>query len=109
MPTETSKPIKTAAGRQFTIEIESNPTTGYQWCPVFSEAKVRLIRHDGPRVESKPGSRTPVGAGGVDLFVFEALAEGETSIQMTLKRVWETTHLEQRTFRVSIERAETET
>ena len=102
MPTATSTPIRTAAGRQFTIELESNPTTGYEWCPAFSEDRVRLIRHEGPRVEEKPAARTRLGAGGVDRFVFEALAEGETSVQMTLKRAWESVHLEQRTFRVVV-------
>ena len=33
-------------GQEFTIKLESNPTTGYTWQPVFDEHAIKLISSD---------------------------------------------------------------
>ena len=105
MPTPTDKPIKAAAGTQFAIELESNPTTGYEWQPVFSPEKVRLVRRErSPAARQADGEGPAFGAGGTERFVFEALAAGATVIGMALKRSWEPAALEQRSYRVIVRR-----
>jgi Chagasin family peptidase inhibitor I42 len=31
--------------KEFTISLESNPTTGYQWIPIFNTSIINLISH----------------------------------------------------------------
>ena len=105
MPTPTDKPIKAAAGTQFTIELESNPTTGYEWQPAFSPEQVALVRRELRPAGGQAGGEGPaVGAGGTERFVFEALAAGTTAIGMALKRSWEPAAIEKRSYRVIVRR-----
>ncbi len=105
MPTPIDKPITAAAGTQFAIELESNPTTGYEWQPVFSPDRVRLVRRElSPAGRQADGEGPAFGAGGAERFVFEALAAGATVIGMALKRSWEPAALVERRYRVIVRR-----
>lgn len=86
-PTETSAPhleisdpgksIEVAAGSEFKIIIESNPSTGYQWKMVgeLDEGILQFVSMDYRADE-------PVmpGSGGADVWIFKAVAAGETKI-----------------------------
>jgi predicted secreted protein len=103
VPTPTDKPIQAAAGTQFAIELESNPTTGYEWQPVFSPEKVRLVRRaHSPAGRQADGEGPAFGAGRAERFVFEALAAGTTTIRMALKRSWEPAAIVERSYRVIV-------
>ena len=105
MPTPIDKPVTAAAGTQFTIELECNPTTGYEWQPVFSPEKVRLVRRQLLRGGRQADGEGPAfGAGGTARFVFEALAAGTTTIRMALKRSWEPAAIVERSYRVVVHR-----
>jgi len=105
VPTSIDKPVTAAAGTQFAIELESNPTTGYEWQPVFSPEKVRLVRHElSPRGRQEGREGPALGAGGTERFVFEALAAGTTTIRMALKRSWEPAAIVERSYRVIVRR-----
>jgi predicted secreted protein len=59
------------AGEQFEIQLDSNPSTGYSW-EIADDAglnAVELITRD-----HEPADTELVGASGVDVFVFEAVA-----------------------------------
>ena len=97
--------ITATAGKKFVIELESNPTTGYEWQPAFPSDRVRLIRLERPLEPASSGmSEVKLGAGGVDRFVFKALAPGRALISMDLKRAWESTNIEHRVFQVTVRR-----
>jgi predicted secreted protein len=105
VPTPTETPITAAAGAQFTIEVEANPTTGYEWSPDFGRDRIRLVRREFATVHERAGATGPaIGSGRVERFVFEALAEGATSVQLRLKRAWETAPVDERTYRVVVRR-----
>ena len=82
-----SVPIEVQAGERFTIELDSNATTGYSWVlgnPV-DENILRLVHSD--YISPKNGLS---GAGGNQVWVFEALHPGTTTIVLEYKRSWET-------------------
>jgi predicted secreted protein len=90
-PWELKKPTVTKSfevkpGKRFQITLESNRSTGYQW---------RLARPVDQKVVKLIGSgyRSPEvklpGAGGRQIWTFEAVAPGRTEIAMQYVRPWE--------------------
>ena len=76
---EPGKSIEVSAGNEFKIIIESNPSTGYHWDLVgaLDESIVQFVSRDYRADE-------PVmpGSGGKDVWVFQAVAAGETTITL---------------------------
>lgn len=74
------------AGQEFTITLDSNPTTGYQWQlgKPLDENIVKLVssKYKGP-VTSKPG------AGGEEGWTFRAEGTGKAEIALKYVRPWE--------------------
>ncbi|MFC1717083.1 protease inhibitor I42 family protein [Candidatus Poribacteria bacterium] len=79
-----SETIEVETGEQFTISLQSNPTTGYSWQPKFDSRFLELV-------ESKFASSSPelIGAGGLETFVFLAHREGQAEITLEYQRPWE--------------------
>ena len=77
--TDPATPIEVKAGDEFTIVVQSNPSTGYRWqlAEPLDETIIHLLakeyREDKP---IRPGS------GGWDVWKFEAVAPGETEITL---------------------------
>jgi predicted secreted protein len=80
------KPIVITVGQQFSVVLDSNPTTGYQWqiAEPLNESMVLLV---GTDYQATPTNR--VGAGGRQIFNFQALGAGKTSIGLAYHRSWE--------------------
>jgi inhibitor of cysteine peptidase len=76
---EPGKTIEVAAGNEFKIVIDSNPSTGYHWELVddLDESVIQFVSKDYRADE-------PVmpGSGGSDVWTFRAVAEGEASITL---------------------------
>jgi len=93
--------IDIGVNQEFTIALNSNPTTGYGWQESYDESFLELVEKSyHPGAEAEP---EVVGAGGTEYFQFKALQPGETELVMTYKRGWEEEYLEQLVFTVSIE------
>ena len=73
-------------GKEFTVRLASNATTGYRWRPVgpLNERTVRLVRSQYVPFESGT-----LGAGGEEIWTFLAVSPGETEITMEYVRPWE--------------------
>jgi inhibitor of cysteine peptidase len=69
-------------GEKLTLNLESNPTTGYFWFAIFDENFLSLVSKDYVPTTNL------IGAGGVERFIFIALKQGETSIKMLYSRNW---------------------
>ncbi len=78
--TDPQQPIEIAAGKEFTIVIKSNPTTGYQWEIVgdLEAGMVEWVQQEYLST-SQPGM---AGGGGVDVWTFKAVGAGETKITL---------------------------
>jgi len=89
--------ISVHRGENFTIKLEANPTTGYEWEVLFDESIVRLTerRYISPAI-------TELGAGGMESFRFEPIKAGDALVRMRYKRAWEQTPIEEKIFHLHI-------
>ena len=85
--TDLKKTIEVASGREFTIVLGSNRTTGYQWdlAKPLDKGTVELVG-SAYKILQDGGK---VGAGGKEVWTFRALGEGKTMITMKYMRPWE--------------------
>ena len=82
VPIETSDPsqsIEASVGSDFTIVLDSNPTTGYHW-EFVSEPDANILQFVSK--DYKPDEPISVGSGGVDVLTFHALAAGTAQITL---------------------------
>ena len=82
-----TKELSVKAGDSFTVTLCSNPTTGFQWeSAVISDQSVLTeTNHQfvGPEDENL------VGAGGKDVWTFQAHKKGTSTISIAYSRPWE--------------------
>jgi len=72
-------------------------STGYSWSARFDEGFLKLEKSWYEKPESKL-----VGAPGKQVFVFVPLKQGNTKIEMQLKRPWESSELKTEVYEISI-------
>jgi inhibitor of cysteine peptidase len=74
-----AKQLEASAGSEFKIIIASNPSTGYHWELVdeLDETLVQFVSR-----EYRASEPALAGSGGVDVWVFNAVSPGETSITL---------------------------
>lgn len=110
--------IEVVAGYEFALVVESNPTTGYSWrlAEPLDEKVVELVKTEFEGKVAKGGEGEAegegqlVGAPGEEIWVFQAVAEGETEIKLEYVRSWETGKAPEdtRTFKVTVKSPEEE-
>ena len=91
-----NREITAGLGEEFVIALDSNPTTGYECEAHFDSSMLQLVN----REFSAHG--VGVGAGGIERFRLKALAAGETALELTYKRAWETIAAEDIVFHVHV-------
>ncbi|HSE24369.1 MAG TPA: protease inhibitor I42 family protein [Pyrinomonadaceae bacterium] len=94
--TKADNQIVIKVGDDFVIELEANPTTGYEWQLEFDSGMLTLLNQ-----QFKPKS-AGVGAGGMQHSRFRASTPGQTRIRAIYKRSWEANSLEEHTFIVNV-------
>jgi len=79
-------PVEVGVGQQVTLELASNPTTGYSWelTSAPDTAVVRIVSD----TYVPPDAQIP-GAGGVQRIVVEGVAAGEATLDLGYRRPWE--------------------
>ena len=90
------------AGENFTISLESNPTTGYSWqlAKPLDEKIVQLVGS-----EYVPSKTDLVGAGGEEKWTFLAVKKGSTRVALEYVRSWEEDDpaVEEKTFLIRVD------
>jgi predicted secreted protein len=77
IPTPSGQQIVVEQGQQFPIALFANPSTGFHWQPTFDTGALALQS----QTFASNATSTPLpGAGGTEVFVFQALRAGTTSI-----------------------------
>ena len=81
-----AKVIESQVGNNFTIKLEANATTGYEWqfTKPLEEDILQLISS-----EYLPDKTELLGAGGKQVWIFKALKSGKTTIYFKYVRPWE--------------------
>ncbi len=74
-----AKILEASAGNEFKIIIDSNPTTGYHW-EIIGEVDADVVEFVSR--DFRGDEPVAVGSGGVDVWVFKAVAAGETDITL---------------------------
>lgn len=84
---DSGRPAEIGLGDSFTVELKSNPTTGFGW-------QVRESPEDPPVLEKKADSFTAsqgnlCGAPGKHIYRFTAVSRGKTTLRLVYLRPWE--------------------
>jgi inhibitor of cysteine peptidase len=94
--------MKVTNGQDFTISLQSNQTTGYQWqlSEPLDQKVVKKVNS-----EYKPDQSDAMGAGGVEIWTFKAVGKGGADIKMKYVRPSEkgAKPAEQRVFKVTVD------
>ena len=89
---------------EFTVMLCSNPSTGYQWsenAEIADTEIVKQVAHEflmPAELETPP----PPGTPGVEVWTFNALDTGRTSINFDYSRPWEGAEKSTWTFRLDV-------
>lgn len=87
-------------GEEFSIILDANPTTGYQWSIDYDHEYLELM----DRRYNSEASPEIVGAGGQEVFKFKALKSGITEIKFSYLRLWESVQpIEEKIYLIEIE------
>jgi inhibitor of cysteine peptidase len=77
--------ISVKSGEKFTIRLNANPTTGYEWNASVSDDTVVTLE----KSEYQHGGSDAEGAGGTQVLVFKANKAGTATIDLVYQRSWE--------------------
>ncbi len=80
--------VRVAVGDVLTVILESNPTTGFMWT-LIDNSDEGVLQEAGYIFEADSTDPSLIGAGGVEVWTFKALARGESTISMEYGRPWE--------------------
>ncbi len=84
---DNKKDVTLKVGDTLSVELASNPSTGYSWQVSQDDEKV-LAPLGEPQFSL--GNKTPVpGAGGTQTFQFKAAGKGKTTLTLIYVRPWE--------------------
>ena len=92
--------VKPGVNSVFTIALEENPTTGYQWEMSVDTESVALLSDRYVMDEAAPGM---VGVGGTHFFYYQAESAGTSVINGVYKQAWMETSPEDETFTLTAE------
>ncbi|MDY6966481.1 MAG: protease inhibitor I42 family protein [Halobacteriota archaeon] len=96
------KEVELSLGDTLVITLNSNPTTGFRWnLTEMSDGSV--LRLSGNEFEPPEASDPPlVGAGGREVWTFNAIKAGSSIISMEYSRPWEEETEPAETFNLTI-------
>ena len=82
-------PVSLGVGDRATLELEANPTTGYQW-ELATEPDSSVVSVVSDTYTAATSDTGMVGAGGTQVIVIEGVAAGTTTLELRYVRPWET-------------------
>jgi predicted secreted protein len=94
--------IQAELGKEFSISLKSNPSTGSIWIEEHSAKWLQFLGKTYTPDLPFTGPPIIVGGGGVDTFRFEPLEKGTDIIIMRYMRSWESSLSEQKVFLVVV-------
>ncbi len=90
LPKKSTHAITVSVGTEVTIDLPSNPTTGFQWKWMNSKLlgrKLKSLNKKDTGVYVRPESKL-MGASGRQTFTFEAPVAGKDTLVFGYKRPW---------------------
>ena len=80
--------IRKKPGETFTVELESNPSTGYRW-ELDGKEDATVVRKLSDAYRSRPHAPEMVGVGGTERWQFQAEKPGKTVLHFIYRRPFE--------------------
>jgi inhibitor of cysteine peptidase len=80
--------IAAKAGEEFVIQLDSNPTTGYEW-GLTKALDTAVVKKVSSQYIPNKVAKGVVGSGGVEKWTFQGVAKGTTTIEMGYARPFE--------------------
>lgn len=96
-----TKYIEVSAGGVLTVELGSNPTTGFRWTNLTMRGDSGILQE----IENKyllPQGEDIVGAAGTEVWVFRVRQKGTATINMEYSRPWEGGEKGEWTFKLTV-------
>ena len=84
--TDSGRVVNLKTGDTLVVRLDSNPSTGYSWNASKGKADVLLEKN---KVFERGAQESTPGAGGTDVWMFEAVKEGKQKLTFTYRRPWE--------------------
>ena len=85
-----SQEVEVAVGDSFTVTLCSNPTTGFMWSESAQISDQTVLQQTDHKFEAPKTTEPPIeGAAGKEVWTFQALKKGETTVSMKYSRPWE--------------------
>ena len=92
--------VTIAVSGRLTVNLASNPTTGFQWALV--ELDTAVVENTAQRYVPTLTLPGMVGSGGTEVWEFTGVAEGTTTLRLEYRRPWETEEDPAYTFEVTV-------
>jgi len=81
--------VEVAAGGNIIVTLESNPSTGFSWA-LSENTNEEVLQEAGNEFRiDNPTDPPLMGAGGHEIWTFNALKKGTSTISMEYSRPWE--------------------
>ncbi|OGN88322.1 MAG: hypothetical protein A2Z74_07310 [Chloroflexi bacterium RBG_13_46_9] len=97
------KEIEVKAGETFTIVLDSNATTGFQWTAQANTGDAKVIEQATHQyIAPNTGDAPVAGMAGVEEWTFKAVNAGTTTITLSYNRPWEGGEKGVRTFELTV-------
>jgi len=86
-----SQEVQVPAGDSFTVTLCSNPTTGFQWesAQISDQTVLQQSDHKFEAPEYNGDMPPPPGSPGKEIWTFQALKEGKSTISIEYSQPWE--------------------
>jgi inhibitor of cysteine peptidase len=78
--------IVSSPGKQLTLALEANHSTGFQW-ELAKDPDSSVVTLAGTAYEQEPNAAP--GAGGKEIWTFDAVGPGWAKIELVYRRPWE--------------------
>lgn len=82
------KPIVVKVGEVFTVKLQANHTTGYEWMLV-EELESAIIEFVDKEYITKKAPKMMTGVGGTEYWKFKAVKKGVMDLKMKEARPWD--------------------
>ena len=83
----TGDTFKTTVGKTFTIALDANATTGYNWSQTTKDTNV--VAYVDNAYTATAANPQIIGGSGAVTFTFKAVGKGTTTISFAYARPWE--------------------
>lgn len=94
---DAGKTVEMSVGDELEIAVPGNPTTGYVWEVSSHDANVLKLTNAGFYADNMA-----IGAGGVEIIKFHAIAEGKSELKLIFHRPFEHNMPPLKTFEATI-------